>query len=236
MANLATRGGVEGTNPIRIRTPLIDLTKAQIIRRGLELGVDYAITQSCYDPDRIGRGVRALRRLSAAAEGSPRPDGRPRTVCGAVAILRRDVHGQRDFLHAAGRRGERRARRRVLPLLRLQPVDGARGRSRDGRLRLLRHRLRRRRTRRRQVRERRRARRAQWRLAGRSRYGDTASSSARAASRCSSSTPARSRRSTPQASRSRSRRTARRIRPPGSTGFASAPRPGPNCGFDEETS
>jgi 7-cyano-7-deazaguanine synthase len=54
MANLATRGGVEGTNPIRIRTPLIDLTKAQIIRLGLELGVDYALTQSCYDPDATG--------------------------------------------------------------------------------------------------------------------------------------------------------------------------------------
>jgi 7-cyano-7-deazaguanine synthase len=50
MANLATRGGVEGTNVIRIRTPLIDLTKADIIRRGLELGVDYARTLSCYDP------------------------------------------------------------------------------------------------------------------------------------------------------------------------------------------
>src|SRR4051812_6976776 len=54
MANLATRGGVEGSNPIRIRTPLIDLTKAQIIQRGLALGVDYAITQSCYDPDANG--------------------------------------------------------------------------------------------------------------------------------------------------------------------------------------
>ena len=54
MANLATRGGVEGTNPIRIRTPLISLTKAEIIRRGLELGVDYSITQSCYDPDASG--------------------------------------------------------------------------------------------------------------------------------------------------------------------------------------
>jgi len=50
MANLATRGGVEGTNIIRIRTPLIDLTKADIIRRGLELGVDYASTLTCYDP------------------------------------------------------------------------------------------------------------------------------------------------------------------------------------------
>lgn len=54
MANLATRGGVEGTNRVRIRTPLIDLTKAQIIRLGLRLGVDYAETQSCYDPDPSG--------------------------------------------------------------------------------------------------------------------------------------------------------------------------------------
>jgi 7-cyano-7-deazaguanine synthase len=50
MANLATRGGVEGTNPTRLRTPLIDLTKAQIIRLGLSLGVDYSLTTSCYDP------------------------------------------------------------------------------------------------------------------------------------------------------------------------------------------
>jgi 7-cyano-7-deazaguanine synthase len=54
MANLATRGGVEGTNPIRIRTPLIELTKAEIIQRGLRLGVDYSITQSCYDPSPDG--------------------------------------------------------------------------------------------------------------------------------------------------------------------------------------
>jgi 7-cyano-7-deazaguanine synthase len=54
MANLATRGGVEGTNVIHIRTPLIDLTKAEIIRRGLELGVDYSLTRSCYDPDPTG--------------------------------------------------------------------------------------------------------------------------------------------------------------------------------------
>jgi len=54
MANLATRGGVEGTNPIRIRTPLIDRSKAQIIQLGLSLGVDYSITQSCYDPDPSG--------------------------------------------------------------------------------------------------------------------------------------------------------------------------------------
>src|SRR5262249_8082307 len=54
MANLGTRGGVEGTNVVCIRTPLIDLTKAQIIRRGVDLGVDYAITRSCYDPDPSG--------------------------------------------------------------------------------------------------------------------------------------------------------------------------------------
>ncbi|MEZ5141581.1 MAG: 7-cyano-7-deazaguanine synthase QueC [Acidimicrobiales bacterium] len=49
MANLATRAGVEGRR-LRIRTPLIELTKAQIIGWGLELGVDYAATTSCYDP------------------------------------------------------------------------------------------------------------------------------------------------------------------------------------------
>jgi len=54
MANLATRGGVEGTSPVQIRTPLLHLTKGQIIRMGLDLGVDYSITQSCYDPDPSG--------------------------------------------------------------------------------------------------------------------------------------------------------------------------------------
>lgn len=49
MANLATREGVEGRG-LRIHAPLIDLTKAEIIRRGLELGVDYSLTVTCYDP------------------------------------------------------------------------------------------------------------------------------------------------------------------------------------------
>lgn len=51
MANLATKIGVQQSDRIRIHTPLIDLTKAQIIARGLELGVDYGKTLSCYDPD-----------------------------------------------------------------------------------------------------------------------------------------------------------------------------------------
>jgi 7-cyano-7-deazaguanine synthase len=55
MANLATKAGVEGTQRLRIHTPLIDLTKAQTIERGLALGVDYALTHSCYDPDEAGR-------------------------------------------------------------------------------------------------------------------------------------------------------------------------------------
>ncbi len=54
MANLATRGGIEG-NTIAIRTPLIDLTKGQIIELGRTLGVDYALTTSCYDPAADGR-------------------------------------------------------------------------------------------------------------------------------------------------------------------------------------
>ncbi len=50
VANLATKAGVEGTGRFRIHAPLIHLTKDAIIRRGLELGVDYALTHSCYDP------------------------------------------------------------------------------------------------------------------------------------------------------------------------------------------
>ncbi|MBI1760679.1 MAG: 7-cyano-7-deazaguanine synthase QueC [Acidobacteria bacterium] len=50
MANLATKAGVEGTQRLKIHTPLIELSKAQIIQRGLALDVDYALTHSCYDP------------------------------------------------------------------------------------------------------------------------------------------------------------------------------------------
>ena len=54
MANLATRAGVEGDNPYTIHTPLIQLSKAEIIRTGLDLGVDYRLTHSCYDPTPAG--------------------------------------------------------------------------------------------------------------------------------------------------------------------------------------
>jgi len=66
MANLGTKAGVEGL-PFHIHTPLVSMTKAEIIRMGLDLGVDYSLTHSCYDPQ---------------------PDGRP---CGACAscLLRR---------------------------------------------------------------------------------------------------------------------------------------------------
>jgi len=54
MANLATKASVEGTIKIKIRTPIIHMTKAEIITRGLALGVDYSMTHSCYDPDQGG--------------------------------------------------------------------------------------------------------------------------------------------------------------------------------------
>lgn len=50
MANLATKAGIEGRQKLQIHTPLIELSKAQIIRLGLALGVDYSLTHSCYDP------------------------------------------------------------------------------------------------------------------------------------------------------------------------------------------
>ncbi len=54
MANLATKAGVEGERPYTIHTPLIQLSKAEIIRTGLDLGVDYSLTLSCYDPTPAG--------------------------------------------------------------------------------------------------------------------------------------------------------------------------------------
>ena len=54
MAVLATKAGVEGKSKIKIHVPLIAMTKAEIIRKGVELGLDYALTWSCYDPTRDG--------------------------------------------------------------------------------------------------------------------------------------------------------------------------------------
>ena len=54
MANLATKAGVEGQQKLKIHTPLIEMTKAQIIDEGLRLGVDYGQTLSCYDPGEAG--------------------------------------------------------------------------------------------------------------------------------------------------------------------------------------
>ena len=54
MANLATKAGVEGRQRLKIHTPLINLTKAEIIKKGLALGVDYSLTSSCYDPSPAG--------------------------------------------------------------------------------------------------------------------------------------------------------------------------------------
>ena len=55
MANLATRTGVEGTTKLKIHTPLIALSKADIVKLGLELHVPFGLTHSCYDPDPTGR-------------------------------------------------------------------------------------------------------------------------------------------------------------------------------------
>jgi 7-cyano-7-deazaguanine synthase len=55
MANLATKAGVEGAQTLTIHTPLINLSKAEIIKKGLQLGVDYSLTSTCYDPSIDGR-------------------------------------------------------------------------------------------------------------------------------------------------------------------------------------
>ncbi len=78
MANLATKAGVEGRQRLNIHTPLIALSKADIIRRGLALGVDYGLTSSCYDPGADGRPCEAcdsclLRAKGFAEAGVPDP-------------------------------------------------------------------------------------------------------------------------------------------------------------------
>jgi len=54
MANLATKAGVEGGQKLKIHTPLIQMNKSQIIQKGIELGVNYSLTHSCYDPSASG--------------------------------------------------------------------------------------------------------------------------------------------------------------------------------------
>jgi len=72
MANLATREGVEGRQKLQIHTPLIHLTKGQIIQRGLDLGADYSLTSTCYDPGPKGEACAecdaCLLRLKGFAE------------------------------------------------------------------------------------------------------------------------------------------------------------------------
>ena len=68
MANLATRRGIEG-EPVTIEAPLIDWSKARIIRRGTELGVDYAQTVSCYQADRQGRACGVCDSCRLRAQG-----------------------------------------------------------------------------------------------------------------------------------------------------------------------
>ena len=76
MANLATKAAVEQRRRVKIHTPLIQLTKAQIISRGLDLGVDFSLTSSCYDPDPAGAACghcdSCLLRLKGFAENGVR--------------------------------------------------------------------------------------------------------------------------------------------------------------------
>ncbi len=78
LANLATKAGVEGTARYRVHTPLLRMTKSEIIRTGIEAGVDYSLTHSCYDPSPEGLACGAcdsciLRRQGFADAGVPDP-------------------------------------------------------------------------------------------------------------------------------------------------------------------
>ncbi|MGZ0162499.1 MAG: 7-cyano-7-deazaguanine synthase QueC [Planctomycetales bacterium] len=69
MARLATKSGVESDEPLTLHTPLIEMTKSQIIKRGLQLNVDYSLTCSCYDPDGTGRACGHCDACSLRLEG-----------------------------------------------------------------------------------------------------------------------------------------------------------------------
>ena len=69
MANLATKAAVEGGRQIQIHTPLIRMTKAQIIQTGSSLGIDYAITHSCYDPTADGKACGQCDSCSLRSKG-----------------------------------------------------------------------------------------------------------------------------------------------------------------------
>ncbi len=78
LSQVATRAGVESGQPMRIHTPLIELSKGEIIRQGVDLGLDYALTVSCYQADADGRACGAcdscrLRRQGFADAGLPDP-------------------------------------------------------------------------------------------------------------------------------------------------------------------
>jgi len=89
MADLATRAGVEGTQRLTVHAPLIAMTKGEIIRRGLDLGVDYGMTSSCYDPDADGRACGACDacrlRLKGFAEAGATDPVRYRGNVGAAS-------------------------------------------------------------------------------------------------------------------------------------------------------
>jgi 7-cyano-7-deazaguanine synthase len=78
LANLATKAGTEGEGKFRVHSPLLKMTKAEIIREGVRLGVDYSLTLSCYDPDARGRACGRcdscqLRKKGFAEAGVPDP-------------------------------------------------------------------------------------------------------------------------------------------------------------------
>lgn len=78
LANLATKAGVEGTSKLRVEAPLLHMSKADIVRKAVELGVDLSLTHSCYDPDASGKPCGRcdsciLRRKGFAAAGVSDP-------------------------------------------------------------------------------------------------------------------------------------------------------------------
>ena len=138
MANLATKAGVEGRQKLLIHAPLMHLTKAQIIRRGMDLGVDYALTSSSTTPRRMANPADNVIRVSSGEEDSVKtglkiPCPIPMRRCSD------ELCGERNFLYAARRRRAGGTCGSLLPFRGMQSVVGPRERSSVGYLPVLRY-------------------------------------------------------------------------------------------------
>jgi 7-cyano-7-deazaguanine synthase len=101
MANLATKAGVEGRQALKIHTPLISMSKAEIIREGIQLGVDYGLTSSCYDPSQLASRAENAIRVCCGRRGFGKTGSKTRSSIATVGVSH-ELCGEGNLLYVAG--------------------------------------------------------------------------------------------------------------------------------------